>query len=576
MEICAFRGFTPIHPPCLFISPIDKSIIYPSSRYVVVENAKGSQNFLSGLENNITCMDLSPKGRMIAAGEDGVRSDVVVWKAADRSLLFRFSEHDNGVLCLAFSQDERLLATYGKEGRLIIWDMASGNIVTHRAFKRADAIKWGGRVPDVKNRPTKTFYIATAGPDGVALHVVDPQGGTIASELLPMGKYTRTVSSFAFTSEHLICGTTSSDFLIFELHSKTLVKVYSAGRNGITDIYTAADGGLLASTGDGKIFAVNEVGAQEVFSCDHPIVAIYNTHFLTKDGYLFSNQEGEIWQSHSVPISSIDCCGKFSVSAGADRTIKVWDNRNMKCTLSFDTALRSKPTCVSLSTHLLVAGFENGTLGGFDFTTGEKLFDIQHCHHTAVSAVEIAPPRRFFATGGSDAAVRIWDVKTRVMLTHFKNHTMEVTSVHFVPAATHLYSSSADMSVCLFDITGEKVIDRLTSFGSHVTDIDTDNTGDYLIAVTQDGHIEKFCVSQSNQSLSSIKTYETTSMSVSPNGDKFAIGHVNGNVSLWDFGSMSKISEINTFSQAVSDIRFFADNRVMASAVDGGLAVLSV
>lgn len=141
MEICAFRGFTPIHPPCLFISPIDKSIIYPSSRYVVVENAKGSQNFLSGLENNITCMDLSPKGRMIAAGEDGVRSDVVVWKAADRSLLFRFSEHDNGVLCLAFSQDERLLATYGKEGRLIIWDMASGNIVTHRAFKRADAIK---------------------------------------------------------------------------------------------------------------------------------------------------------------------------------------------------------------------------------------------------------------------------------------------------------------------------------------------------------------------------------------------------------------------------------------------------
>lgn len=576
MTISAFRGFTPIHPPCLFVSPIDKSIIYPSSRYVIVESQNGTQNFLSGPENLITCMDVSPKGRMIAAGEAGVRSDVIVWRYSDRSELFRFSEHDNGVLCLAFSQDERLLATYGKEGRLIIWDMASGNIVTHRAFKRADAAKWGGRVPDVKNRPTKTFYLATAGPDGVALHVVDPQGGTITSEILPMGKYNRAVSSLAFTTEHLICGTNSSDFLIFELHSKTLVKVYSAGKNGITDIYTAPDGGVLATTGDGKIFAVNELGAQEVFSCDHPISAIYNTHFLTRDGYLFSNQGGEIWQSHTVPVSSIDCCGTVAASAGSDRTIKIWDNRNLQCKLSFDSAFRSKPTCVSLSTHLLVAGFENGALGGFDFTTGERLFDIQHCHHTAVTAVEIAPPRRFFATGGSDAAVRIWDVKTRAMLTHFKNHTMEVTSLHFVPAATHLYTSSADMSACLFDIGSEKIIDRITAFDSHVTDLDTDNTGDYLVAVTQDGHVEKFCVSQSNQPLSTAKTHETTSMAVSPNAERFAVGHVDGKVSIWDFGSMRKLEETVVFSQAVSDIRFFADNRVMTSAVDGGIAILSV
>ena len=513
---------------------------------------------------------------MIAAGEEGARSDVIVWKYSDRSQLFRFSEHDNGVLCLSFSQDERLLATYGKEGRLIIWDMASGNIVTHRAFKRADAVKWGGRVPDVKGRPTKTFYLATSGPDGVALHVVDPQGGTITSEFLPMGKYNRAITSFSFTSEHLICGTSSSDFFVFELHCKTFVKVYSGGRNGITDIYTASDGGILASTGDGKIFAVNESGSQEVFSCDHPIAGIYDSHILTKDGYLISNRGSEIWQCHTDPISSIDCCGKYAVSAGADRTIKVWDNGDLHCTLSFDSGLKSKPICVSLSAHLLVSGFEKGTLGGFDFTTGEKLFDIQHCHHTSVTSVEIAPPRRFFATGGADSAVRIWDVKTRAMLTHFKNHTMEVTSLHFVPSSTHLYSSSADMSVCLFDITAEKIIDRITSFGSHVADIDTDSSGDYLVAVTQDGHVEKFCVSQSNQPLETAKTSEATCIAVAPKAQKFAVGHVNGSVSIWEFGSMRKATETKTFSEQVSDIRFFADDRVMASAADGGLALLSV
>ena len=109
-----------------------------------------------------------------------------------------------------------------------------------------------------------------------------------------------------------------------------------------------------------------------------------------------------------------------------------------------------------------------------------------------------------------------------------------------------------------------------------MTDIDTDNTGDYLIAVTQDGHVEKFCVSQSNQPLSSAKTKETTSMAVSPNAERFAIGHVDGKVSIWDFSSMRKIDETIVFSQSVSDVRFFADNRVMASAIDGGIAILSV
>ncbi|OHT14288.1 hypothetical protein TRFO_15470 [Tritrichomonas foetus] len=573
MSLCAFRGFTPIHPPCLFINPIDRSIIYPSSRYVVVESPNGSQQFLREHDTNITAMDISPKGRMIAAGEEGIRSDVVVWRYSDRSLLFRFSEHDNGILCLAFSQDERLLATYGEEGRLVIWDMASGNIVTHRSIKKAVSMKWGGRVPDVKGGPTKTFYLATSGPDGVQLHIVDPQG-TIQSEFLPMGKYTRSITSFAFTPEYLICGTLSSDFLIFELHSKTLVKVFSGGRNGITDIYTAPDGGILAGTGDGKILAVTELSAQEIFDCGHPVAGVYDTHVLTKDGYLFSNQGGEIWQSHSVPVYSIDCCGNVAVSAGSDRTIKVWDNRNMNCTLSFDSNFRSKPTCVSLSTHLLVAGCENGALGGFDFTTGERLFEILHCHHTAVNAVEIAPTRRFFATGGADFAVRIWDVRTREMLTHFKNHTMGVTSVKFLPTATHLYSSSEDMSVCLFDIAAEKMIDRLTGFDSHVTDVDV--TGDYMLAVTQDGHIEKFCVSESNKPLNNVKTNETTSMSISPDGSKFAIGHVNGNVSIWDFDSFRKISDTNVHSHEVSDVRFFANNRVMVSGINGSIGVLSV
>ena len=139
--ISSFRGFIPINAPCLFISPIDSSVI---------SLCQGRRNWVS-----IWCTIFSwrmwwnhhmsrhvDKGRMIAAGQSGYRSDVIVWRYSNKSILFRFSKHDGGILCLAFSQDERLLATYGNEGRLIIWDMATGNIVTHHKNKPIETIKW--------------------------------------------------------------------------------------------------------------------------------------------------------------------------------------------------------------------------------------------------------------------------------------------------------------------------------------------------------------------------------------------------------------------------------------------------
>jgi WD40 repeat protein len=219
-------------------------------------------------------------------------------------------------------------------------------------------------------------------------------------------------------------------------------------------------------------------------------------------------------------------------------------------------------------------GCDTGVLGGFDFTTGEKLFEILQCHHSAVSALEIAATRRFFASGGKDAAVRIWDVRTRELMTHFKAHSMAVTSLSFVPNAQFLYSASADKSVCLYDLKEEKMIERMTQFESHVTDLEV--TGDSLITATQDGHLSEFCISQGTKPLKKVRGEETTFMSVSPDGSKFVVGHVSGAVSLWDRGSFKKIETITVHGHSVSDIRFYADDRVMTSGSDGGISVIEV
>jgi WD40 repeat protein len=151
---------------------------------------------------------------------------------------------------------------------------------------------------------------------------------------------------------------------------------------------------------------------------------------------------------------------------------------------------------------------------------------------------------------------------------------MEITSLQFVPSAQFLYSASADKSICLFDIRAEKMTERMTQFESHVVDLDVAN--DFLITATQDGHIQQFAISQGTNALKSIKTNEATSLAVSLDKKKFAVGHVDGSVSVWDVDTFKKIDAIAVHSHSVSDVRFFTNDKVMSSGVDGGLSILTV
>ena len=68
---------------------------------------------------------------MLASGQRGENSDIVVWDYAGKQAVYRLSEHDHEVCNLAFSHDDRLLMSTGNtlDGKMFIWNMANGHIV---------------------------------------------------------------------------------------------------------------------------------------------------------------------------------------------------------------------------------------------------------------------------------------------------------------------------------------------------------------------------------------------------------------------------------------------------------------
>ena len=93
---------------------IVKSVhLHPNSKdYVMIAGASiiigdltdpHNQYFLRGHDGQITCIALSHAGGLIASGQSGDNSDILLWDYESKKAIFRLSEHDYAVGCLEFS-----------------------------------------------------------------------------------------------------------------------------------------------------------------------------------------------------------------------------------------------------------------------------------------------------------------------------------------------------------------------------------------------------------------------------------------------------------------------------------------
>ena len=159
-----------------FSGRVDNSVfLHPNSKeYVLIAgcsvvtgdlNDPHSQHFLTAHDDLITCVAISNQGHLIASGQKGDNSDVVLWDYNSKRAIFRLSEHDYSVTNLAFSHDDNLLISSGNQldGKLFIWNTSNGHIVsslqvTPQIFPDGiSAICWGGFIKDIKLRNTSSY-----------------------------------------------------------------------------------------------------------------------------------------------------------------------------------------------------------------------------------------------------------------------------------------------------------------------------------------------------------------------------------------------------------------------------------
>jgi WD40 repeat protein len=330
---------------------------------------------LSGHTGEVTAVLYSADGRSLySAGADGV---VRIWDLE--------AEHAHDVLrpgiavaSVAFSPDGSRVATGMRDGRVVIWDAQTNGRTATEVTTGVEVRRV--RYLSAKGRP----LIAASGVDGsVALwdvrsaKMIHRFEGGLAESLTPIAADSRVPRLAWFDSDDRLIRVWD---VVRERESASLTAY------AVWDLQFSADGRLLAA------------------ACHDGTVQVFDSH------------RGELRRTIAAhdPIAcavAFSPDGKRLVSAGDDRTVKLWE---------LDQAEGSPPRRVFVG------------------------------HGGRVCAVAWSPDGQTLASAGDDRTVRIWDLGTGRQRAALKGHGDIIEDLAFSPDGRILASASPDNTVRLW------------------------------------------------------------------------------------------------------------------------------
>lgn len=319
-------------------------------------------------------------------------------------LIRTFNGHDAWVTCVAITPDGRRCLSGGRDGKLKLWDLFTGECQ--------------------QTVPTCSLVDALAvSPDG--RRVLSAQGTWYTLKLwdLSTGACVWTVEGLRPRWSRLPSGWTG------EGHTAT-----------INSVAISPDGRLgLSGGGNWSWSAASEDRLL------HP------SH--TRTLKLWDLSTGvclRTFEVHEEKVNSVAFSpdGRLSLSGSEDKTLKLWDLSTGSCQQTFRTEYGVDTTAISPDGRFILSGHYGKTLKLFDLATGAR----QQTFHTGGTTVAISPDSGFILSAGVDTTLKLWDSSTGVCLRTLEGHSEPVRSVTFSPDGRYILSGSDDTTLKLWEL----------------------------------------------------------------------------------------------------------------------------
>lgn len=457
-------------------------------RRLAAERADSEAQAKESLERQLYFNNIALAERELSANDVGRAAEVLAncpphlrdweWRYLQRRRyedLLTLTGPRGFVFSIAFSPNDRLLASGNMNGMVRLWDVQTGQEV--RTIR-------SGLIP------APIFRVAFS-PDGQQLAGAVETGffpearvwnTATGEQLFTLNGHQGDILSVVYAPVGRRLATTSWDHSVKIWDSSTgkELRTIRGHREAVTDAAFSPDGLQLATAGwDGTVKVWDVATGQERFSCPAHVGEIWSVAYSPDGKKVASGHlDGAIrlwdaadgrellnWHAHFAPVQCVVFSrdGQRLVSASWDRTIKFWDPRKGEEIL---TLRQHNDTVSSLAFSAdgqrLASGSWDGTVvvrsaAPVSERAPHEIMTL-HGHKGIICSVAYSSDGQLLASAGWDGDVHVWDAQTGQQTRTFPGPGGMLIGVRFAQDGRSLAAGGSNGVVKLWDaVTGREI-----------------------------------------------------------------------------------------------------------------------